>query len=52
MKGHTPITNLAMQHNVSRKFVYEQKDKAFEEESKDSQDKVLYTIPVIKKWLE
>ena len=59
IKGHTPITDVAIQHNVSRKFVYEQKDKAldgiskaFEEESKDSQEKVLYTISVTKKWLE
>ncbi len=56
--GHTPISDVADRYGVSRKFVYEQKDKAlegisraFEEPSRDG-DEVLFYIPVTKRWLQ
>ncbi|MBA3239324.1 MAG: hypothetical protein H0T62_13410 [Parachlamydiaceae bacterium] len=55
--GKTPISHIAERYAVSRKFVYEQKVKAeeaiheaFSEQSSEP-DKVLFYIPVTKKWL-
>jgi len=54
--GNTPITHIANHHNVSRKFVYQQKEKvldgieqAFNESSSKDSEKVLFYIPVTKK---
>lgn len=56
LTGHQPITALSEQHQVSRKFVYAQKDKAqvaldeaFEEPGDDHQ--VLFYLPVTRAWL-
>ncbi|MCP4355728.1 MAG: hypothetical protein GY793_08900 [Proteobacteria bacterium] len=53
-----PIAELARENNVSRKFLYQQKNKAinaiqntFLEDDKSDEDKVLFYIPVTKKWL-
>lgn len=56
--GYTPISHIADRYGVSRKFVYQQKEKAFDgiaqafnqPTSKDG-EKVLFYIPVTKKWL-
>ncbi len=55
--GKTPISHIAERYSVSRKFVYDQKIKAekaihevFSDESSEP-DKVLFYIPVTKKWL-
>jgi hypothetical protein len=56
--GYTPISHVADRYGVSRKFVYQQKEKALngitqafnKPTSKDS-EKVLFYIPVTKKWL-
>ena len=56
--GHIPIKHIANHYDVSRKFVYAQKEKAFNgiaqafEKKEDSGDEVLFYIPVTKKWLE
>ena len=56
--GYTPISHVADRYGVSRKFVYQQKEKALEGNSKafDKQtskmsEKILFYIPVTKKWL-
>src|SRR5690349_21834335 len=55
--GHAPISHVANCYGVSRKFVYQQKEKALAgitqafEESVLEEDKVLFYIPVTKKWL-
>jgi hypothetical protein len=56
LAGEVPITELAEQAQVSRKFIYEQKsiaaealDSAFEPRPDD--DKVLFPLPVTKNWL-
>jgi hypothetical protein len=56
--GNTPISHVANRYQVSRKFVYQQKEKAlegitqaFEKSSLKNDDKVLFYIPVTKKWL-
>ena len=52
------ITDLAEQNEVSRKFVYEQKEKAESaikrvfEDKKEDEEKVLYHIPVTKSWIK
>ena len=51
-----PISHLASQHRVSRKFVYQQGDKAqqaLDETFAPSQgdDDVLFHLPVTKNWL-
>ena len=56
LSGHQPITTLAEQHQVSRKFIYAQKDKALQalDETFDpaADDKeVLFYLPVTKAWL-
>jgi len=55
--GNVSISDLAARHNVSRKFIYKQRNQAlsgiakiFEEQS-FSDEKVLFYIPVTKKWL-
>jgi hypothetical protein len=56
--GHTPISHVADRYSVSRKFVYQQKEKALDgiaqafnpPTSKDG-EKILFYIPVTKKWL-
>jgi hypothetical protein len=56
--GKTPISQVAEQYGVSRKFVYQQKEKAlngiaqaFDKSPPDDEEKVLFHIPVTKKWL-
>lgn len=56
--GHIPISHVADQYGVSRKFVYQQKEKALEGISKafskpspDDAEKILFYIPVTKQWL-
>jgi hypothetical protein len=58
IRGNTPISHVAHHFQVSRKFVYQQKEKAvqgitqaFEKSSLKNNDKVLFYIPVTKKWL-
>lgn len=56
--GYTPISHVADRYGVSRKFVYQQKEKAlegiaqaFHKPVSDEGEKVLFYIPVTKKWL-
>src|SRR5471030_2939647 len=56
LAGAATISNLAAQHNVSRKFVYQQADKArvaldevFASAAPD--DEALFALPVTKTWL-
>jgi hypothetical protein len=54
--GIKPITELANDNNVSRKFIYSQKDKASYAlnsafSSKCNESDVLFYIPVTKKWI-
>jgi hypothetical protein len=57
LSGIEPLSHLAAQHQVSRKFCYQQVDKAkealdkaFAQEEADSQ--VLFHLPVTKAWIE
>ena len=58
IKGTTPISHVADLFDVSRKFVYQQKEKALEgisqafDKSDEDSENVLFHIPVTKKWLE
>jgi len=53
-----PITRIAQRHDVSRKFVYQQREKAATaidqtfQASHGGEDKVLFWLPVSKDWLE
>ena len=56
--GYTPISRVADRYGVSRKFVYQQKEKAlagiaeaFSKPTSDDGKKVLFYIPVTKQWL-
>jgi hypothetical protein len=56
--GYTPTSHVANRYEVGRKFVYQQKEKAlngithaFEEDSSNHDNKILFYIPVTKKWL-
>lgn len=56
--GYTPISHVADSYGVSRKFVYQQKEKAlagvaqaFSKPTSDDGKKVLFYIPVTKQWL-
>src|ERR1017187_7698831 len=56
LAGALPVSHLAQQCGVSRKFLYQQADKAsqaledaFASEADD--DKVLFTLPVTKEWI-
>lgn len=56
--GHTPIAHVADRYGVSRKFVYQQKEKAltgiaqaFSVPVSNEGEKVLFYIPVTKQWL-
>src|SRR5271154_4965966 len=56
--GYTPISHVADRYGVSRKFVYQQKEKvlcgisqAFNQPVSKDGEKVLFYIPVTKKWL-
>ena len=56
--GNTPVSSVAASYSVSRKFVYQQKDKAlegiaqaFKEKTSDDEEKVLFRLPVTKKWI-
>jgi hypothetical protein len=56
IRGTIPISHVAEHYSVSRKFVYQQKNKAveaiayaFDQQSFESDDKVLFHIPVTKK---
>jgi len=50
-----PVTNISQEYDVSRKFLYAQKDKAMgaieETFSEYESDKVLFYIPVTKSWI-
>jgi hypothetical protein len=56
--GNTPISHIAELHDVSRKYVYQQKEIALGgissafEESVPEDEKVLFYIPVTKKWVD
>jgi hypothetical protein len=59
LQADQPITDLAHDHEVSRKFVYQQSDRArqaleqaFAVNDTASSTKVLFTLPVTKQWLE
>ncbi len=53
-----PVTEIAKSHNVSRQFVYSQKDKAMAAvdqafNKKDNDDeKILFHLPVTKSWID
>ena len=52
----TPISHIAAQHQVSRKFVYQQGDKAQQAQDElfapsKGDDEVLFHLPVTKNWL-
>lgn len=56
--GYTPISHVADRYGVSRKFVYQQKEKAlagiaqaFSKPASNDGEKVLFYIPVTKQWL-
>lgn len=56
--GYTPISHVADRYDVSRKFVYQQKEKAldgiaqaFNQPISKDGEKILFYIPVTKKWL-
>jgi hypothetical protein len=56
--GHTPIAHVANHYGVSRKFIYQQKEKAldgiaqaFDKQPDSFNEKVLFYIPVTKAWL-
>lgn len=56
--GYTPISHVADRYGVSRKFVYQQKEKVlagivqtFSKSASDDDEKVLFYIPVTKQWL-
>jgi hypothetical protein len=57
LAGNQPISKLAEQHDVSRKFIYQQAGKAQEalddvfDKSAADDDKVLFHLPVTKAWL-
>lgn len=58
MARREPVTRLAQTHEVSRKFVYAQKDKAqkavdeaFSEATQESEDLPLFYLPVTKRWI-
>ena len=59
LAGNEPVSALAARHGVSRPLVYRQMRKAsaaldelFSTEQADDQDKVLFSLPVTKRWLE
>jgi hypothetical protein len=59
LAGAEPVSALAAQHGVSRPLVYRQMNKAsaaldelFSTEQTDDQNKVLFSLPVTKRWLE
>jgi hypothetical protein len=56
IEGNTPIAHVAERYGVSRKFVYQQKEKALEGiskafENQTSDNNILFYIPVTKQWL-
>src|SRR5229473_6777646 len=59
LAGTEPVSALAARHGVSRPLVYRQMHKAsaaldeiFSTEQTDDQNKVLFSLPVTKRWLE
>ncbi len=59
IKGVSPISHIAARHDVSRNFIYKQKDlaiqgitEAFRKKSLADQDKALFNIPVTKTWIK
>ena len=59
LAGAEPVSTLAARHGVSRPLVYRQMRKAnaaldalFSTEQTDDQNKVLFSFPVTKRWLE
>ena len=58
LAGSAPVSRIAQQHQVSRKFVYHQAhkaqqslDHAFNPETTASDDRVLFYLPVTKAWI-
>lgn len=56
IKGNAPIAHVAEHYGVSRKFVYQQREKALKGiskafDNKTPNDKILFHIPVTKQWL-
>lgn len=57
IKGKDPVSHVANSYNVSRKFIYQQKEKAIEgivkafEPSSETDEDVLFNIPVTKSWI-
>jgi hypothetical protein len=57
IKRDTPISHIAIQHDVSRKFVYQQKATAIDAVSQDfhsqrmEESEILFYLPVTKKWI-
>ncbi len=55
--GYTPISHVADRYGVSRKFVYQQREKALNgiskafETDESYKEKILFYIPVTKQWL-
>lgn len=56
--GNIPISHVAGRYGVSRKFIYHQKEKAlegiaqaFEKQSSNDSDSVLFHLPITKKWI-
>jgi len=58
ISGNTPISHLASHYGVSRKFVYQQKERAFNgiseafKELPVEDEKVLFYLPVTKAWIK
>jgi len=58
LAGTAPISRLAAEHDVSRKFIYRQRDRANDAlheafcEENTRGDRVLFHLPVTKDWLE
>jgi hypothetical protein len=56
LSGQAAITELSQQHQVSRKFIYQQKDKAQDAlddafASSSDEEQILFYLPVTKAWL-
>ena len=58
LKRNAPVTKISEQHNVSRKYAYQQQEKArnaidncFDNSNQDD-DKVLFYLPITKNWIQ
>lgn len=58
IKGDIPILHMANDHKVSRKFIYQQKEKALNginqafKETSSGTENILFNLPITKKWME